>query len=405
MSKYESPIVLPQDAFESYVRANKTGSSSMAIAACLANIGAGGFGIADEILKSLDSEMAIKPPILPLLQQKLEDARLRVALEHTPTISVIIPYHNREFVIENCIRSVLNQTVVDLEIIAVDDGSTDRSRQIVDNINDCRLVKINRDYASGNSGTPRNIALDHARGQYIAFVDSDDTIDEEYFEELLQHAQKSNAEVVFSNSFNKVSIDQTGQTKQQRINYAFQNNFVSDGAKEYFFINSFVIWDKLYRRDFIERHNIRLADSKIGADTLMVARTYYHAESISLCRNKSNYNYNAFSEGSVTQAFRSKGDIWEEDKPYAETFAWMVRYNIPKAYVLIQWIRRLMSLSYCLSSSKVEMSSEAMNYLKVELKEAPFRSALTHLKKKGLNEQFQSLSKLLTMLGRDKIDV
>ncbi|KQQ63583.1 hypothetical protein ASF66_04350 [Pseudomonas sp. Leaf129] len=64
-----------------------------------------------------------------------------------------------------------------------------------------------------------------------------------------------------------------------------------------------------------------------------------------------------------------------------------------------------MSLSYCLSSSKVQMSSEAMDYLKLELKEAPFKSALTHLKKKGLHEQFKSLNRLLVMLGRDSIDV
>ncbi|PYG96970.1 hypothetical protein CVV67_30085, partial [Arthrobacter stackebrandtii] len=76
------------------------------------------------------------------LEEKMSELEARTREQNTPTISVVIPYHNREKIIQQCIESVLNQTITNLEVIAVDDGSTDRSREIVANINDKRLVRI-----------------------------------------------------------------------------------------------------------------------------------------------------------------------------------------------------------------------------------------------------------------------
>ncbi|MBD8793244.1 glycosyltransferase family 2 protein [Pseudomonas syringae] len=390
---------LPQQAFDLYWQFQKTGLLSLAASACLANINIGNFFVASKLLNHLVKNN-VSNELVSLIAKELDEKQKEYSENLAPEISVIIPYHNREKIIKKCLDSVLGQTLKNIEVIVVDDGSTDKGRDIVASMTDDRLVKINCDLASGNSGTPRNIALKVARGNYIAFVDSDDTIDTFYLEELLIEAKRSNAEVVLSKSFNKLFNDKDGKAKKIKINYIYNPDFITEKDRKYFFINSFVIWDKLYKRSFMEKHSIRLADSKIGADTLMVAKTYYYATSVSMCNNKSAYNYNAFSDGSVTQAFRSKGDIKEEDKPYAETFAWMKQANIANAYILIQWIRRLMSLSYCLSSSTVALSAESLAYLNVQLKEAPFKSAMTHLKKKNLNEQYQSIQRLLTMLGR-----
>jgi glycosyltransferase involved in cell wall biosynthesis len=395
----------PQEAFDQYILAQKTGLTSFIVSACVSNINVGNFALAKNLIQVLGDGRKVPGSLMSLIQRKLnnaEDERKRMAI---PDISVVIPYHNREKIIRKCLDSVLSQTVRNIEIIVVDDGSTDAGRAVVESINDERLVVINCDKASGNSGTPRNVALKHARGNYIAFVDSDDTIDEGYFEELLDQAKASNADITFSRSFTKLSKDAQGNAKKNKINYIYNPTFITDADKKYFFINSFVIWDKLYKRSFLTTHDIKLAESKIGADTLMVAKAYYHAASVSMCTNKAAYNYNAFSEGSVTQAYRSQGDIKEEDRPYAETFAWMKAENVPKPYFLIQWIRRLMSLSYCLSSSTHALSEESLKYLEIHLKEAPFKSALTHLKRKNLNDQYESIRKLMTMLGRESIHI
>ncbi|KAF4560184.1 glycosyltransferase family 2 protein [Pseudomonas sp. CES] len=395
----------PQDALDLLIKAEDTGVQSIYVSALLANLAIGNFEVCREIFSSLQGDPSVPTDLMCQLNEKMAKLEARACAENTPTISVVIPYHNREKIIQQCIESVLNQTITNLEVIAVDDGSTDRSREIVANINDKRLVRINCDIASGNSGTPRNKALLEAKGEYIAFVDSDDTIDDEYFEELLLEARKQDSDVTIARGFTKCFRDQYGLPKQARVNYLYVPDFITHKPHNYFFINSFVIWDKLYKRSFLNLHGIKLADSKIGADTLMVAKTYYYAKKIAICNNKSSYNYNAFSEGSVTQAFRSKGDIREEDRPYAQVFDWIMKEKIPSQYMLIQWIRRLMSLSYCLSSSKTHMNEDASNYLDETLKEAPFRSVLLVLKKKKLDEQYKNINNLLKILGRKPVHI
>lgn len=397
--------VIPQHAFELYKKAQETGLESIIISAILANIAIGNYVTSEKLYYSLKNKETTPLELLNQLHEKIVEAKKVFQERGTPVISVVIPYHNREKIILQCIESVLNQTIANIEVIVVDDGSTDNSRKIVEGIDDRRVIKINSDKASGNSGTPRNKALLKARGEYIAFVDSDDTVDDEYFEELLTEARKKDSDVTVARGFTKCFKDQFGLPKQARINYIYVPDFITHKPKNYFFINSFVIWDKLYKRSFLETHGIKLADSKIGADTLMVAKTYYHAKSIAICNNKASYNYNAFSEGSVTQAFRSKGDIREEDRPYAQVFDWLKSENIPSQYVLIQWLRRLMSLSYCIASSKMEMNEDALQYLEETLKAAPFKSVLMLLKKKKMDEHFKNINNLLQQLGRKPVQL
>ncbi|MBA1207525.1 glycosyltransferase family 2 protein [Pseudomonas fulva] len=398
-------LTTPQDAFESMMRARETGIESFGITALLANISVKHHVVASSLNQFLQGSEHIPESLAAELSRRFDESETEFKKLMTPIISVIIPYHNRESIIEKCIDSVLNQTIKNIEIIAVDDGSTDQSRNIVSSINDKRIIRINCDIASGNSGTPRNKALATAKGKYIAFVDSDDTIDPEYFEQLLNEAQKEDSEVTIAKGFRKCFKDNQGLPKQTRINYIYLPAFTTHKNKDYFFVNSFVIWDKLYKRSFLEQYDIKLADSKIGADTLMVAKTYFHATKIVLCNNEACYNYNAFSEGSVTQAFRSKGDIREEDRPYAQVFEWLTGDNVPAAYRILQWVRRLMSLSYCISSSKVDLDHDSLTYLDATLRDAPFKTVLTLLKRRKLNEQYNNISNLLIKLGRKPVHI
>lgn len=89
-----------------------------------------------------------------------------------PVVSVVIPAYNAETTIRGTIQSVLDQTIVDFEIIVIDDGSTDNTRHILDSINDSRLKIFS--YANGGLSTARNRGLHHATGEFIAFLDADD---------------------------------------------------------------------------------------------------------------------------------------------------------------------------------------------------------------------------------------
>ena len=101
-----------------------------------------------------------------------------------PYFSVIIPLYNKENFIENTIKSVLNQSFTDFELIVVDDCSTDRSLNIVKEIINNKIRIINHDLNSGLSSS-RNTGITNSRGNYIAFLDADDLWKETFLEEIL----------------------------------------------------------------------------------------------------------------------------------------------------------------------------------------------------------------------------
>lgn len=111
-------------------------------------------------------------------------------------LSVIVPIYNSERYLEKAIKSILSQTLHDIEIICVDDGSSDNSVNILERLakTDERLVVLKKE--NGGQSSARNAALDIAKGQYIGFVDSDDTIPADYFETLYSYAVNFDADIV-----------------------------------------------------------------------------------------------------------------------------------------------------------------------------------------------------------------
>ena len=114
-------------------------------------------------------------------------------------ISVIIPVYNCEKFIEKCLQSLVNQTLTDIEIILVNDGSTDNSQKIIEKFSDTRIKLINK--KNGGQSSARNVGLDVANGEYIGFIDSDDWVDSDFFEKLYNTAKKYNADISISNFF------------------------------------------------------------------------------------------------------------------------------------------------------------------------------------------------------------
>ena len=112
-----------------------------------------------------------------------------------PLVTVIIPTYNRAKTIERSINSVLSQSYSNLELIVVDDGSSDNTKSVVENIDDSRVRYI----WQNNSGAcaARNNGINNARGEYIAFNDSDDTWKPNKLEKQLEVVTKTGADVVF----------------------------------------------------------------------------------------------------------------------------------------------------------------------------------------------------------------
>lgn len=113
-------------------------------------------------------------------------------------MSIIIPCYNEECYIEKCLESVVNQTLSDIEIIVIDDGSTDDTVLICDEYEYKypNKVKVIHQENAGQ-GKARNVGLSIAKGEYIGFVDADDWVDYRMFEKLYNHAKKYDADITF----------------------------------------------------------------------------------------------------------------------------------------------------------------------------------------------------------------
>ena len=115
-----------------------------------------------------------------------------------PKVSVIIPIYNVEKYLERCLKSVINQSLKDLEIICVNDGSEDKCIDILNfyQDKDSRIIVINK--KNGGLSSARNAGIKRARGEYIYFIDPDDYIESWALEDLIYVSQKNNCDVVIS---------------------------------------------------------------------------------------------------------------------------------------------------------------------------------------------------------------
>lgn len=124
-------------------------------------------------------------------------------------VSVIIPTYNREKYVKKCLESILNQTLKDIEIIIVDDGSQDNTKEIVNSYKDKRIKYIYKN--NTGIGDTRNKGISLSRGEYIAFVDIDDYIDELMLEKMYKKANKDDLDIVICNY-----IEINEETKQEK---------------------------------------------------------------------------------------------------------------------------------------------------------------------------------------------
>lgn len=185
-------------------------------------------------------------------------------------ISVIVPVYNVEKYLCQCLDSIVSQTWKNLEIVLVDDGSTDGSGHICDEYakNDSRIIVIHK--ANGGLSSARNSGLDIATGEYIGFVDSDDWIEPTMFEDLLAGFSVSN-HVLLTNGMIYQYDDRTGTHELMRPNVWERKKTVIIKAEDYgkaIFseTTNHYVWSKLYKRTVFDC--VRFREGRNDEDTL-----------------------------------------------------------------------------------------------------------------------------------------
>lgn len=213
-------------------------------------------------------------------------------------ISVIIPIFNSSKTLERTLESVINQKYRNLEIILVNDGSTDNSLEICERYanRDSRIAIVNQ--KNQGVGVARNHGIDVSTGDFISFVDSDDTIDDNFYSELIATQLVTNADIVESGA--KVVLGENNviypYEKENKINI-FKNH---DYMKNYLnFSLNVSVWGKIYKKEVIG--DVRFPNLNINEDFVflweIVKRTNLFCENLNV-----NYHYYLDKEISLSKA-------------------------------------------------------------------------------------------------------
>ncbi|AEB30228.1 putative glycosyl transferase [Carnobacterium sp. 17-4] len=247
-------------------------------------------------------------------------------------VSIIMPIYNVAEQLEKAIQCALNQTYNNSEIILVNDGSTDASGEICDRyqLKDPRISVIHQKNAG--SGFARNAGLDRATGEYIYFADPDDYFETNLIEETVGKAIESNVDVVVCGYYDE-RVDKEGHIttieKKLELNGLLTKEAFKDQFRKHFSLSPYALWNKLYKHDFLKRHNCRFTNQKVGQDALFnqqvgmnVQTIYYH--------QKAYYHY-VFREGSAVNRYRKERFFYEYT--IARHFEdWMVYWDKEKEY-------------------------------------------------------------------------
>jgi glycosyltransferase involved in cell wall biosynthesis len=187
-------------------------------------------------------------------------------------VSVTIPAFNVETYIEKSVRSVLNQTLEEIEVIVVNDGSSDQTLKIVKSINDSRLKII--DQPNLGVSKARNAGISAATGEYLFQLDGDDWIEPTALMDMYQEAVKNSSDIVITDAFVDDEI---------RVGYfAGANSLSGDSVKDLLLGNiSANVWTKMYKRSLLTENNI-FYDSRItiGEDLLINLVLFHKAKKV-----------------------------------------------------------------------------------------------------------------------------
>jgi|GEM_PF-784567 len=233
-------------------------------------------------------------------------------------ISVLIPVYNAEEFLEESINSVLNQTLKDIELICVNDGSKDNSLEMLNEFarKDTRVKVINK--LNGGCGSARNKALDHAKGEFVYFFDPDDYILPNAFEELYKNAKSNDSDMVIF----KIARFRDGEN----IDYSIPgfevdkvfgdvdfNHFTFNykDIKSYVLNASFAPWSKLYKKEFLDRFDNFRFDLGVAFDDVPFhVKSFLRASKISFVPEFF-YHYRLSNPNSVNNTKSNQIDIFK----------------------------------------------------------------------------------------------
>lgn len=219
-------------------------------------------------------------------------------------VSVIVPIYNVEEYLERCIDSLINQTLSDIEIILVNDGSPDNSQAIIDKYVEKypdKVIGLMKE--NGGLSDARNYGISYARGEFIGFVDSDDYTDVTMYEKLYNKAIESDSDIVTCGYY---GIDESIENYRyfQKGNMIQFGKSLADNPK-LLYTNAPYAWNKIYKRELCEKTGILFPKGMIYEDIATIYPLMMYAKRISKV-DEALYYYILKREGAITATFSPK---------------------------------------------------------------------------------------------------
>ena len=313
-------------------------------------------------------------------------------------ISIVVPVYNAELYLDECINSILNQTYTNFELVLVDDGSKDGSKDICYKYanKDDRVVVIEKE--NGGVSTARNKGIEVSNGDYITFIDSDDFVSDKYCEKLLENFVDDIGMVVLGlekayTNGNKVTIKHRLEPGKMAYD-EMKGCIIDDGSMSGFTIHSSCAI--LFDLNTIKEHNVRFNENvKFNEDGLFNIEYFFKArKAVYIDYEKVIYSYRA-NEQSATQTVDVLGEKFAQSM---KNIREVLRFYAQDDNSLIEQINRR-EVSIALSKILYVASKEKINGKKVKelLSPSAVKEGLKYLDKKYMNFKKRVISMLMKL--------
>lgn len=301
-------------------------------------------------------------------------------MEATPLVSVVIPAFNRESTLDACIRSVISQTYKNLEVIVINDNSSDDTKSVIEKYaaQDSRVFLINKK-DSGKLMQVRKMGIEAAHGKYIQYLDSDDTLcEEKVIEYLVNKAETTHADMVVAPFFYCVD-----GTLQKSLFFDFEELSGIDYLKEMMMWKAhWCVWSKFHLRSLYENVAFN-PDISLGEDLILSAQLLFYAKKVvPIYEEIINYN---FTPSSMSHSDSFNDAKYEDFKKYVKWFDDFM-YSKGLTNVLKKEIAffHLKAVQLQLSWRKIEDVDKEMGKLITNIKLYPEFSKALHRRERRL---------------------
>ncbi len=302
-------------------------------------------------------------------------------------VSIIVPVYNAENSINRCIDSILNQSYENIELLLINDGSKDKSLQVINQYNDKRIIII--DKKNEGVAKTRNLGIKKATGKYIMFIDNDDFIDEDYVKTYVDDISTKDCDLVIG-GYRRVNTSGKVLFYKKPENYEWTKYIIM------------APWAKIFNREFLLKHKVQFLDYCIGEDVYFMLSLFSYDPKIDVIEYIGyNWFYNDKSvSNTIQRGFNKKVDILyllDKINNFYKTRNEYLNYYFYKYYV---W--------YLLFSGRTANKSEFLNEqkrIKKWLKNNNIKKSISSFSCKLRGESFSHRVSVGVFLLIDKLQL